>query len=50
MVRAGAAATTKSTAKSLIERASRVVTGHGGSNYDEDDLDVPAFIRRKNSK
>ncbi|HUC86808.1 MAG TPA: cell division protein FtsZ [Candidatus Saccharimonadales bacterium] len=33
-------------AKSLIERASRAVTG-AGSEYDEDDLDVPAFIRRK---
>lgn len=41
----------KSTAKSLIERASRAVSGHGASSsYDEDDLDVPAFIRRKNSK
>jgi cell division protein FtsZ len=33
-------------AKALIERASRAVTG-AGSEYDEDDLDVPAFIRRK---
>jgi cell division protein FtsZ len=42
----------KTTAKSLIERASRAVTGHSGSasGYDEDDLDVPAFIRRKNKK
>ncbi len=31
---------------SLIERASRAVTG-GGKHYDEEDLDVPAFIRRK---
>jgi len=46
---AGTAAA-RTTAKSLIERASRAVSGHGGSNYDEDDLDVPAFIRRKNSK
>jgi cell division protein FtsZ len=32
---------------SLIERASRAVTGGGHHQYDEEDLDVPAFIRRK---
>lgn len=34
------------TAKSLIERASRAVSGHG-HEYKEEDLDVPAFLRRK---
>lgn len=38
----------KSSAKSLIERASRMVSGHGSTSaFDDDDLDVPAFIRRK---
>ncbi len=40
-------APTKSrTAKSLIERASRAVTKHG-QDYNEEDLDIPAFLRRK---
>lgn len=42
-------AETKSSAKSFIERASRAMTGHG-HDYDEDDLDVPAFLRRGRKK
>ncbi len=34
------------TAKSLIERASRAVSGHN-NDYKEEDLDIPAFLRRK---
>ena len=38
----------KGAAKSLVQRASRAITGGGSSSqYDEEDLDVPAFIRRK---
>ena len=38
----------KSTAKSFIERASKAVGG--GSSYDDDDLETPAFLRRGRKK
>ncbi len=42
----GEPAKSKSGARSLFDRASKAVTGRGG----DDDLDVPAFIRRRKNK